>query len=220
MAFTLNIRELIEEAYERVGVEARSGYQFRTAIRSLNIMLNEWANRGLNMWTIDESTFPTVAGTATYTLPVATIDVIDCVRREGSGATQVDLAITRMSVDTYSRIPNKNMSAKPLQFYINRDKTAPVMTLWPNPDAVYTIVCWSLTRMTEAGADSGVAPDVPFRFVPALVAGLAYYLAMKTAGLEQRTSMLKSIYEEEFKNASDEDRDRSSLMICPARSVW
>jgi hypothetical protein len=212
----MTIREIIEEAWERVGVEPRSGYQFRTARRSLNLLLQEWSNRGLNMWTIEDETLPFVVGTATYTLATDTVDLIEAAVRDAAGQ---ELSISRISVDTYSKIPNKTTQGRPNQYFIRRLIGDPTITLWPVPDYAYTLAYWRLRRMTEAGTDAALSPDIPFRFIPALIAGIAYYLSLKTPGAEQRVVLLKQVYEESFTFAIQEDRERASLMIVPMRSV-
>mgnify|MGYP003349931759 FL=1 len=137
-AFNLNLNDLVEEAYERVGLEARSGYEFRTARRSLNLLLLEWANRGINLWTIEQSTIPLVAGTATYNLPTDTVDLMEHVIRTGAGSvsTQADITISRISVSTYASIPNKLEQGFPIQVMIDRAVTTPTITVWPTPDEI------------------------------------------------------------------------------------
>ena len=223
-AFNLDLNEIVEEAFERAGSEMRSGYDLKTARRSLNLLFAEWANRGINLWTIDANTQLLTAGTATYDLPLDTVDVIEHIVRTGSGTSQSDIAISRMSVSGYASIPNKNITGRPNQIYINRKSGAtegsvikyPQFTVWPVPDSTetYTLAYWRLTRIQDAG--NGVnTQDIPFRFLPCLVAGLAYYIALKIPGSEQRIPMLKSMYDEAWAEASDEDRDRSSMRMVP-----
>lgn len=224
-SFAPTINELIEEAFERAGSEARSGYDFRTARRSLNLLTTEWASRGINLWTIDSGSIPLVAGTATYNLPVDTVDLIEHVVRQnvGSTSTQVDININRISVSTYSTIPNKLALGRPIQVLIDRQSGEttptgvdyPTVTVWPVPnDASYTLVYWRLRRLSDAGNAANTA-DIPFRFLPALVAGLAYYIAMKIPGGMERLQVLKAIYDEQWDLASSEDRDRSSIRFVP-----
>jgi len=209
-AFDLNARDLIEEAYERVGVEIRGGYQFETARRSLNLLLLEWANRGLNLWTVESVVLPLVAGTESYSLGSATVDILDAaLRNEGT-----DLPLARASFDSYSKITSKTQQGRPTTYFVNR-KLTPYVYLWPVPDSAYSLYYWRMRRMYEAASDTDKTMDVPFRFLPALVAGLAYYLAIKTPDAIQRIPLLKSFYEEEFHRAEQEDRDRSSLFIRP-----
>ncbi len=187
--FNLDLNDLMEEAFERCGRELRTGYDFKTARRSLNLLTIEWANRGINLWTIEQGSIPMVQGTITYDLPVDTIDLAEQVIRTGTGQNQVDINISRISVDTYSTIPNKNAQGRPIQVWINRQSGAvdpvsgvvyPQINVWPSPDqsSYYTFVYWRLRRIQDAGG--GVATqDIPFRFLPCMVAGLAYYLSMK-----------------------------------------
>jgi hypothetical protein len=209
--------ELIEEAFERAGAEARSGYDMRTARRSLNILFAAWANQGINLWTIDSGTLNLVPTTATYILPADTVDLIDHVIRTGAGSatTQADLTISRISSSTYATIPNKLSPGRPLQMWVQR-LVAPQVTLWPVPDAstAYQLIYWRLRRIQDAG--TGVnTQDVPFRFLPALVAGLAYYLALKIPGGMDRLQTLKMQYDEEMQNAQAEDREKSPLRLVP-----
>jgi hypothetical protein len=227
--FDLDLNALVEEAFERCGAELRTGYDLRTARRSLNLMSIEWANRGVNLWTIDQGSIPLVAGTATYNLPVDTIDLIDHVIRTQSGLQQTDININRISVDTYATIPNKNAQGRPIQVWIERRSGAtepsgvasPRVTVWPVPDQsnYYTFVYWRLRRIQDAG--SGVTTqDIPFRFLPAMVAGLAFHLSMKIPGAMERTGMLKQMYDEAWQLASDEDREKAPLRIAPRQTFW
>ena len=215
--FNLEFPELVEEAFERAGSELRSGYDLKTARRSMNLLLADWSNRGINLWTIDSGTIPLVAGTATYVLPTDTVDLIDHVIRTGAGnvSTQADLTCTRISSSTYATIPNKLSQARPLQIWIQRLE-APQVTLWPVPDnaQTYSLVYWRLRRLQDAGNGANT-PDVPFRFLPALVAGLAYYLALKLPNGMERIGMLKQQYDESWELAADEDRDRSAVRFVP-----
>lgn len=215
-AFNLDFTEIAEEAWERAGREMRSGYDLRTARRSMNLLTIEWQNRGINMWTIEQGTQVLTPGTATYPLPADTIDLLDHVVRTGSGSTQADLAISRISVSTYATIPNKNVQGRPIQIYVQRLRDAPEVTVWPVPDTTqtYTLVYWRMRRIQDAGA--GVqTPDVQFRFLPCLVAGLAYYLAQKDPALMDRIQMLKAAYDEQFDLAAGEDREKASIRFVP-----
>lgn len=219
--FNLNLTELIEEAFERAGAELRSGYDFRTARRSLNLLTIEWANRGVNLWTIEQGVIPLVQGTATYNLPVDTIDIIDQVIRTQPGQTnnQSDITITRVAVGTYSAIPNKLVQGRPIQVWVDRTVT-PSVTVWPVPDqsSTYQFVYWRMRRMQDAGNGPNTI-DIPFRFLPCLVAGLAYYIAMKIPEGAPRIDMLKQSYMEQWDLAAGEDRDRASVMVVP-RQVY
>lgn len=224
--FNLSFTDIAEESFERCGSELRSGYDLKTARRSLNIMLIAWASRGINLWTVEQSSIPLVAGTATYNLPLDTVDLLDHVVRTGSTTTQVDINISRISVSTYANIPNKNATGRPLQVYIDRQSGAtgptptstvayPTITVWPVPDnATYTFQYWRLRRIQDAG--TGVnTQDVPYRFLPALVAGLAYYLSMKLPEAMARIPMLKEDYESEFALAAEEDREKAPIRMVP-----
>lgn len=213
--FTLDLAEILEEAAERCGYELRTGYDFKTARRSLNLLFADWSNRGLNMWTFEQLSIPLVAGTATYTLPEDSVDVMDATIRTGSGATQADLVISRIPLPTYQSIPNKTTQGRPIQMFIQRYST-PQVTFWPVPDSStpYTFVYWRLRRIQDAG--TGVnTQDMPFRFVPAMVAGLAYYLSMKLPGGMERMGALKAVYDETMQMAMDEDREKTSLRLVP-----
>jgi hypothetical protein len=215
--FNLDLAELVEEAFERCGAELRTGYDLRTARRSLNLMFAAWANMGINLWTLEQGSQLLTPGTATYTLPADTVDLLDHVIRTGAGnaATQADLTITRISSSTYSSIPNKLTQARPIQLWVQRLNT-PQVTVWPVPDSVqpYTLVYWRLRRIQDAG-DGVNTMDMPFRFLPAMVAGLAYYLSMKVPGGLDRMQVLKAQYDEAFMLAADEDRDRSAVRFVP-----
>jgi hypothetical protein len=216
--FNLDLSEIVEEAFERCGAELRTGYDLKTARRSMNLMFADWANRGVNLWTVEQGSIPLVQGTATYNLPEYTVDLLEHVIRTGAGnvSTQADLTITRISVSTYSTIPNKLTQARPIQVYINRQEVIPTVTLWPIPDGSqsYSFVYWRLRRIQDAG--NGVnTMDVPFRFLPCLVAGLAYYLAMKIPGAIERMQVLKAQYDEAWALAADEDRDKAAVRFVP-----
>ena len=215
--FNLDLTEIVEEAFERVGSELRTGYDLRTARRSLNLMFADWANRGINMWTFEQGSISLVAGTATYDLPADTVDLLEQVIRTGAGSasTQADLTITRISVSTYATIPNKLQQARPIQVWIERLNT-PRITVWPVPDdsQPYTFVYWRMKRIQDAG--NGVnTMDMPFRFIPCMVAGLAYYLALKVPGGAERLPILKQQYDEAWQLASDEDREKAAVRFVP-----
>ena len=217
-AFNLDLSEIVEESFERCGAELRTGYDLKTARRSMNLMFADWANRGVNLWTVEQGSIPLVQGTATYNLPDYTVDLLEHVIRTGAGnvSTQADLTITRISVSTYSTIPNKLTQARPIQVYINRQEDIPTVTLWPIPDGSqsYSFVYWRLRRIQDAG--NGVnTMDVPFRFLPCLVAGLAYYLAMKIPGAIERMQVLKAQYDEAWELASAEDREKAAIRLVP-----
>jgi hypothetical protein len=217
-AFNLDLTEIVEEAFERAGSEMRTGYDLRTARRSLNLLFADWANRGLNMWTFEQGTIALVPGTATYNLPADTVDLMEHVIRTGAGSasTQADLTITRISVSTYATIPNKLQQARPIQVWIERRQEIPTITVWPVPDnsQVYTFVYWRLKRIDDAGTGINTM-DVPFRFLPCMVAGLAYYLALKVPNGAERLPVLKQQYDDAWDLASTEDREKASVRFVP-----
>lgn len=292
--FSPEFTEIAEEAWERAGREMRSGYDLRTARRSMNLMTIEWQNRGINMWTIDQGTITLTAGVNTYALPTDTIDLLEHVIRTGQNvsSTQADLTITRISVSTYATIPNKLQQARPIQVWIQRlsgqvspanatlsstinsttttitlsstaslpsagfvridnedilyqwldgnslggvvrgqngttaashtsgatiyNPNLPAVTVWPTPDnsTAYQFVYWRMRRVQDAGAGIQTA-DMNFRFLPCLVAGLAYYIAMKQPELVSRVEMLKMAYEEQFALAAGEDREKAAIRFVP-----
>lgn len=220
--FDMNLTEYVEEAFERAGMEMRTGYDLRTARRSMGIMFADWANRGINMWTIDQESQLLVQGTATYTLAVDTVDVLEHVIRINSGvaATQSDMTISRISVSTYSSIPNKLTQGRPIQILVNRLASGPTATLWPVPDGVntYYLVYWRLRRLEDPGTGVNTA-DIPFRFIPVMVSGLAYYLAMKYPECAPRIPMLKEMYDQDWDIAAGEDREKASVRFVPRRMV-
>ena len=224
-SFDLDLSAIAEEAFERCGQELRSGYDLRTARRSLNLLLAEWANRGVNLWTIDSGSISMVQGTASYNLPLDTVDLLDTVIRTGSGVNQQDLSLNRISVSTYATISAKTATGRPLQMWVQRKTGAtdsagvvqyPQVHVWPVPDqsSTYTLVYWRLRRMLDAGNGAN-AQDIPFRMMPALVAGLAYYLALKIPDALPRLPTLKAMYDESWQFAADEDREKASVRFVP-----
>ena len=214
--FNLDLNNIVEEAFERCGAELRTGYDLRTARRSLNLMTAEWANRGVNLWTIEEGSVSLTSGTINYNLPADTIDLIEQVIRTGTGQNQQDINITRISAPTYGTIPNKNATGRPIQVWINRQATQPSINVWPTPnqDNTYTFKYRRLRRIQDAG--TGVnTQDIPFRFLPCLVAGLAFYLSMKLPNAGDRTQFLKQEYEEQWLLASTEDREKADYRLAP-----
>jgi hypothetical protein len=296
--FNLDLSEIVEEAFERAGGELRTGYDLRTARRSLNLMFADWANRGVNMWTFESGTISLVQGQNTYALPGDTVDLLEHVIRTGAGnaSTQSDLTITRISVSTYATIPNKLQQARPIQIWVQRyngqssptgltisggtlsstnttvtlnstvglpatgfikvdselinygaisgntltscvrgqDNTTaashtngtavywsqvPAVTVWPTPDGSqpYQLIYWRLRRTQDIGDGVNVA-DVPFRFLPCMVAGLAYYLSLKIVGGSERLQLLKAQYDEAWQLASDEDREKAAVRFVPRKA--
>jgi hypothetical protein len=299
--FNLDLNNLIEESFERCGQELRSGYDMRTARRSLNLLTVEWANRGINLWTIEQGQIDLVTGQAIYAIPTNTIDLLDHVVRQNNGiqSTQVDLNITRISESTYSTIPNKLTQGRPIQVWLNRQtgqnnsvatvlngsitatdtsitvtdasqlssagfikidsevisypnvvgnvltncargqngttatshataaaitvQNLPCINVWPTPDAgggPYTFVYWRLRRIQDAGANGTVEQDIPFRLLPCLVAGLAFYLSQKLPDGLARMQMLKAEYEEQWLMASTEDREKAASRFVPRMTFY
>jgi hypothetical protein len=299
--FNLDLNNLIEEAFERCGQELRTGYDMRTARRSLNLLTVEWANRGINLWTIEQGQIAMVTGQAIYPIPVNTIDLLDTVVRQNNGvaSNQIDINISRISESTYSTIPNKLTNGRPIQMWFNRqsgqsnattatlnggisatdttitvnnisqlsnagfiqignetigypnvsgnqlincyrgqngttaaahstgasitNQNLPCINVWPTPDAgggPYTFVYWRLRRIQDAGTNGTVEPDIPFRLLPCMVAGLAFYLAQKLPDAIQRMQFLKSEYEEQWLMASTEDREKAAVRFVPRTTFY
>jgi len=295
--FNLDLTELVEEAFERAGSEMRTGYDLRTARRSLNLLFADWANRGVNMWTFEQGTITMTQGLNTYAVPTDTVDLLDHVIRTNANilSNQADLTITRISVSTYATIPNKLNQGRPIQVwyqrldgqvatttstFVSQDLTAatitlnsvvglpaigyvdivatggtetvfynyisgntlsnvfraqngttqqtptagnpirinnvPRVTVWPTPDGsqTYQFVYWRMRRVQDAGGGVNVM-DVPFRFVPCMAAGLAYYIALKVPGGMDRLGVLKQQYDEAWMTAADEDQERAALRLVP-----
>jgi hypothetical protein len=207
--FELDVAEYIEEAFERCGLEARTGYDLKTAKRSLNLMLADWANRGLNQWTIKQRTITLTESDGEYDLGTDVIDVLSVVVRRSN----TDYTIERISRDQYLAIPTKTTEGRPTQFFLDRQIT-PNLKIWPLPENSTDILVYDcLTRIDDADTQVNTM-DIPFRFYPCLSAGLAYYLSLKRA--PERVQMLKAVYEEEMRRAIDEDRDRASFQISPS----
>ena len=209
--FNLSIDDLIEEAFERCGMRMTAGYQLSSARRSLNLLFLDWASRGLNLWTIEESTEPLVVGSREIELPTDTINVLSSVIRMTNGGQQQDIALDRISREEYLNLPNKLTQARPSQIYVERSGVTTVY-LYPASDASYTLVYYRIRRIQDAGEYSNT-PDVNFRFLPSLASGLAYMLSMKYA--PDRMGALKQLYEEDFQRAALEDRDTASVHFVP-----
>lgn len=238
--FNLDLNELFEEAFERCGAEMRTGYDFRTARRSLNLLTIEWANKGINLWTLEQGQITMNQGQITYELPIDTIDLFDHVIRTQTGQAQTDININRISADTYLTIPNKNAQGRPIQVWINRQSGAtypaggqpegtnpitgidhPTINVWPAPDQndYYTFVYFRLRRIQDAGSGT-TTQDIPFRMLPPLVAGLAYYMSLKIPGALERSQMLKQMYDEAWQQAADEDREKAPLRLAPRQMFF
>ena len=215
--FELDVADYVEEAFERCGLELRTGYDLKTATRSLNLLLAEWANRGLNQWTINQKVLTMVKDTTVYTIdattPTATIDVLDVFIRETLGGVATDVPITRMSRSEYANISTKSSTGKPNQYLIDK-QISPTITVWPAPDqnSKYDLYLNVLSRIDDADVGANTM-QIPFRFYPCLSAGLAYYIALKKA--PEKVQMLKAVYEEEFDRALSQDEYRASFRVAP-----
>jgi len=209
-----DIPDLFEEAYQRAGLELRTGNDLRNARRSFNILTMEWQNRGLNLWTIEAGTQALTSGTATYTLPTDTVDVIEHQIRTGTGTSQTDTNLTRVSVSTYAQQSAKNTTGKPTQIFIQRLAGSTTVTLWPVPDSAdtYTLSYFRIAGIDgiSSGIDGTTTSFIPPRFVPCLVSGLAYYIAMKRPEVANRVTPLKQEYEFQFELAAGEDTESAS----------
>ena len=232
--FNPPLNEIFEEAFERCGQELRTGYDFRTARRSLNFLLGEWANRGINLWTVEQGSINLEQGVTTYDLPSDTVDLLEHVIRtdSGQGSNQTDLNITRISVSTYSTIPNKLAQGRPIQVWVNRQSgqttdalsatpAYPQINVWPAPDQgttaqpYYVFYYWRMKRIYDAGNGINV-PDIPFRFQNCLVAGLAFMLSIKLPNADPvRTQALKLMYDEAWDLAAGEDREKAADRLVP-----
>ena len=232
--FNPTLNDIFEEAFERCGREMRTGYDFRTARRSLNLLIAEWANRGINLWTIEQGSINLVQGQTTYDLPIDTVDLLEHVIRTNAGqvANQTDLNITRISVSTYATIPNKLTQGRPIQVWVNRQSgqttnlvgatpANPQINVWPSPDQgpvgnpYYVFYYWRLKRIYDAGNGVNV-PDIPFRFQNCLIAGLSYMLGMKLPDVSlDRITLLKAQYDEAWELAAGEDREKAADRFVP-----
>ena len=212
-----DLPDLFEEAYQRAGLELRTGNDLRNVRRSFNILTMEWQNRGLNLWTIEAGTQAIVAGTSVYTLPADTVDLVEHQIRTGTGVNQIDTNLTRVSVSTYAQQSAKNATGKPTQIFIQRLSASTTVTLWPVPDASYTISYYRIAGIDgiASGIDGATTSFIPPRFVPCLVSGLAYYLAMKRPEVANRVVPLKQEYEFQFELAAGEDTESASARFVP-----
>lgn len=221
--FDLDIPDIVEEASQRAGIRLSNGYEMRSARRSINLLMTDWANRGINMWTVEEQSLDLINGQASYTVDSDIIDLIEHVIRlpntTGFAPNQTDYQITRTSVSTYAGRTNKLIRGRPTEIYIDRQRTAPVLTLWPVPDTTgYDLIFWVLRRINDVGSYANTM-DVPFRFLEPLVAGLAFHIAQKnpeTVPID-RTTMLENRYEQAFTRAAHEDREKADLRLVPRK---
>tara|TARA_R110000822_G_scaffold104004_1_gene230748 strand:- start:2115 stop:2804 length:690 start_codon:yes stop_codon:yes gene_type:complete len=217
--FNLDLSDVVEEAFERAGLEARTGYDYRTARRSLDLMFLEWQNRGLNLWAIQEGNQALTAGTSKYTLSGDELDVVEAFVRVNSGdvSSQSDQMLTRISISQYAHLTNKLQKSKPLQYWIERDASAISVNLWPVPDdsQTYSLIYYYMQRIEDSGSVASNNTDVPIRFLPCMIAGLAYYISIKRPESIERVPLLKQMYEEQWNLAADADREKASLYLVP-----
>ena len=217
--FNLDIAEAAEEAFELAGLEMRTGYDLRTARRSINLMMLEWANRGLNLWQVESGSTTLTAGTATYSLDPDTIDLLEHHLRtdDGNSSSQSDTELTRVSFSTYAGIPNKLDEGRPNEILINRNTSTTTFTLYPIPDNTtsYKVIWYRLRQIYDAGTPASNNIDIPKLFLPCLVSGLAFYIAQKNPEAMQRVPFLKQQYEEQWILASSENRVKASVRFVP-----
>ena len=218
-AFTLDLSDILEEAYERAGLELRSGYDYRTARRSLDLMFLEWQNRGLNLWTVQEDSQTLTAGTGRYALSSDQVDSVEAFLRTDDGDTskQTDLTMTRISISQYSHLTNKLTQGRPIQYWIEKDPGAIALNVWPVPDSAmtYKVGYYYIQRVEDSGSPASNNVDIPSRFLPCMAAGLAYYISVKRPEAADRAPLLKQVYEEQWNLAADADRDKSSFFMVP-----
>ena len=217
--FNLDLSDILEEAYERAGLELRSGYDYRTARRSLDLMFLEWQNRGLNLWSVQEGTQTLTAGTGRYALTSDQLDVIEASLRTDDGDVnkQTDLTMSRISISQYSHLTNKLTQGRPIQFWIEKDPGAIALNVWPVPDdaVTYKINYYYIQRVEDTGSPASNNVDIPARFMPCMAAGLAYYISVKRPEASERAPLLKQVYDEQWDLAADADRDKSSFYMVP-----
>jgi len=217
--FNLDLSDILEEAYERAGLELRSGYDYRTARRSLDLMFLEWQNKGLNLWTVQEASQALTAGTGRYALSSDQLDVIEASLRtdDGDADKQSDLTMSRISISQYSHLTNKLTQGRPIQYWIEKDPDAIALNVWPVPDdaVTYKINYYYIQRVEDTGSTASNNVDIPARFMPCMAAGLAYYISVKRPEASERAPLLKQIYDEQWDLAADADRDKSSFYMVP-----
>ena len=217
--FNLDLSDAMEEAFERAGLELRSGYDYKTARRSINLMMLEWKNRGLNLWSVEFATQALTAGSNQYQLDGKVLDIVEAFVRTDAGEqnSQFDQSMTRISVSQYSNLSNKLTRSKPLQYYVEKNFDSITINLWPTPDdqETYQFGYYYMERVEDAGSPASNNIDVPARFLPCLVSGLSYQLSLKYPAAGARSQALKADYEEQWKLASDSDRNKASLYVAP-----
>ena len=218
-AFNLDLSDAMEEAFERAGLELRSGYDYKTARRSLDLLMLEWQNRGLNLWTVKNASHTLTAGTAAYGLSAERIEIIEASLRTdvGDSSNQSDLTMERISAVQYSHLTNKLTQGRPLQYYVERSPSNITINMWPVPDSqeTYTFVYYYLERIEDSGKPASNNMDVPDRYLPCLVSGLAYNIALKRPESVQLVPVLKEIYEEQWNMVSDAFREKAALYVTP-----
>jgi hypothetical protein len=218
-AFNLDLGEAIEEAFERAGLELRSGYDYKTARRSIDLLMLEWQNRGLNLWTVKFNTLVLTPGTNSYTLDGKIFDIVKAFLRTDAGDTQsqFDQSMSRISISQYSHLSNKLTQSKPLEYYVQRTPTGITVNLWPTPDSqeTYTFGYYYMERIEDSGKPASNNMDIPARYLPCFVAGLAYNLSVKYPEVADRAALLKGEYQEQWDIASDAAREKASLFIAP-----
>jgi len=218
-SFNLDLSDILEEAYERAGLELRSGYDYRTARRSLDLMFLEWQNKGLNLWTVQEGSQTLTAGTGRYALAGDQLDVIEASLRtdDGDADKQSDLTMSRISISQYSHLTNKLTQGRPIQYWIEKDPDAIALNVWPVPDdaETYKVNYYYIQRVEDTGSTASNNVDIPARFLPCMAAGLAYYISVKRPEASDRAPLLKQIYDEQWDLAADADRDKSSFFMVP-----
>jgi len=218
-SFNLDLSDILEEAYERAGLELRSGYDYRTARRSLDLMFLEWQNKGLNLWTVQEDTQTLTAGTGRYALSSDQLDIVEASLRtdDGDADKQSDMTMTRISISQYSHLTNKLTQGRPVQYWIEKDPGAIALNVWPVPDdaVTYKINYYYIQRVEDTGSPASNNVDIPARFMPRMAAGLAYYISIKRPEASERAPLLKQIYDEQWDLAADADRDKSSFYMTP-----
>jgi len=218
-SFNLDLSDILEEAYERAGLELRSGYDYRTARRSLDLMFLEWQNKGLNLWTVQEDTQTLTAGTGRYALSSDQLDIVEASLRtdDGDADKQSDMTMTRISISQYSHLTNKLTQGRPVQYWIEKDPGAIALNVWPVPDdaVTYKINYYYIQRVEDTGSPASNNVDIPARFMPCMAAGLAYYISIKRPEASERAPLLKQIYDEQWDLAADADRDKSSFYMTP-----
>ena len=218
-SFNLDLSDILEEAYERAGLELRSGYDYRTARRSLDLMFLEWQNKWLNLWTVQEGSQTLTAGTGRYALAGDQLDVIEASLRtdDGDADKQSDLTMSRISISQYSHLTNKLTQGRPIQYWIEKDPDAIALNVWPVPDdaQTYKVNYYYIQRVEDTGSPASNNVDIPARFLPCMAAGLAYYISVKRPEASDRAPLLKQIYDEQWDLAADADRDKSSFFMVP-----